>query len=116
MRGFITICDRLRAGQATIEVSDIYGTRVRTMTGPAAKGLNHAAWNLRSDPPPLLPIRPRAAPEDAAPAVARVAEAAVAAQSGRSWHLAATSVVIKVPGLQRDLRGEVTVEADPIRK
>jgi len=104
------------SGQATIEVSDIYGTRVRTMTGPAAKGLNHAAWNLRSDPP--------AAPADPAAGGAGGRGAGGGAGGGGRGGgpvgpLVAPGryvVVIKVPGLQRDLRGEVTVEADPIRK
>src|SRR6185436_3929204 len=39
------------SGQATIEISDIYGTKVRTLTGPSAKGLNHVGWNLRAEAP-----------------------------------------------------------------
>ncbi len=39
------------SGQATIEIRDVYGNTVRTLTGPAAKGMNHATWNLRGDAP-----------------------------------------------------------------
>ena len=100
------------SGEVTIEVSDVYGNRVRTMTGPAAKGLNHAAWNLRSDPP--------AAPAGQAAGGAAGRGAGGGGRGGGPvGPLVAPGryvVVVKVPGLARDLRGEVTVEADLIRK
>jgi photosystem II stability/assembly factor-like uncharacterized protein len=41
--------DGADTAQATIEVLDAAGTRVRRFTGPARSGLNRAAWNLRRD-------------------------------------------------------------------
>jgi len=43
------------SGQATIEVSDIYGNKIRTLSGPAVKGVNHAAWDLRREATPAAP-------------------------------------------------------------
>ncbi len=102
------------SGQATIEVSDIYGTKVRTMTGPAAKGINHAAWDLRGEPP--------AAPagQAAGGAGGRGGGGGGGGRGGGpAGPLVAPGryvVVVKVPGLARELRGEVTVEADPIKR
>jgi hypothetical protein len=116
------------SGPAQIEISDVYGKKVRTLEGPAARGLNHAAWNLRGD----LPVPP---PVDAAVAPAAAGRggraggaggAGAAAQGGRGGGgrggppaapLVAPgryTVVVRVPGLAREMRGEVTVESDPL--
>jgi photosystem II stability/assembly factor-like uncharacterized protein len=100
------------AGQAQIEISDVYGTRVRTLQGPAARGLNHVAWNLRAEPP---------AP--AAGAVGQRGGGGGAGGGGRGGggQNAGTLVppgsylvVVKIPGVARELRGTLTVHADPI--
>ncbi len=95
------------SGQATIEIRDVYGNTVRTLTGPAAKGMNHATWNLRAD----APVAP-----------AGQAAGAAGGRGGRGGGPAGPLVapgkyvvVVKVPGLSRELRGEVNVQADPIK-
>ena len=98
-------------GQAQIEISDVYGTRVRTLQGPAARGLNHVAWNLRTEPP--------------TPAAGAAGQRGGGAGAGggrrrrRSERRAARSTGYlpgrrEDPGVARDLRGTLTVHADPI--
>ena len=103
-------------GQATIDISDVYGNKVRTLSGPAAKGMNHAAWNLRRD-------QPAADPAQAAGGRAGGAGGGGGGGGGRGGGAGGPMVapgryvvVVKVPGLSRELRGEVTVEADPIKR
>ena len=102
-------------GQATIEVTDIYGNKVRTLSGPATKGMNHAAWNLRRDPPAT----------DAAQAAGGAGGRGGAGGGGGGRGGGAAGplmapgryvVVVKVPGLSRELRTEVSVESDPIKR
>jgi hypothetical protein len=120
------------SGPVQIEISDVYGKKVRTLEGAAAKGLNHAAWNLRADPPVQAPADPAGAV--AAPAAAGrggrgggaggAGGAGAAAQGARGGRGGQPNgppvapgkyiVVVRVPGLAHDLRGEVTVESDPI--
>jgi hypothetical protein len=100
------------SGQAAIEISDVYGNKVRTMTGPSAKGMNHASWNLRGDAP--------AAPsgQAAGPAGGRGGGGG-GRGGGPTGPLVAPGkyvVVVRIPGISRELRGEVTVEADPIKR
>jgi photosystem II stability/assembly factor-like uncharacterized protein len=38
-------------GDVRIEIRDASGAVVRALTGPARRGLNHAAWDLRFEPP-----------------------------------------------------------------
>ncbi|HEX5070833.1 MAG TPA: hypothetical protein VFV78_11525 [Vicinamibacterales bacterium] len=98
-------------GPVTIEISDQYGNRVRTLTGPSARGLNHTSWNLRADAP-------------AAPAgQGGGAVAGRAGGAGRGGGAAGPPVApgryvvaLKVPGLSGERRVEVNVEADPIKR
>jgi photosystem II stability/assembly factor-like uncharacterized protein len=100
------------SGQATIEISDVYGNTVRTMTGPAAKGMNHVGWNLRAEPP---------APSPGAAGAGRGGGGGGA--GGRGGQALGPfvppgtyTVVVNIPGVVKPLRGEVTVAADPIKK
>jgi photosystem II stability/assembly factor-like uncharacterized protein len=116
------------AGPAQIEVSDVYGKKVRSLEGPAAKGLNHAAWNLRGDLPAPPPVDAAVAPAAAGRGgrAGGAGGAGAAAQGGRGGGgrggppaapLVAPgryTVVVRVPGLAREMRGEVTVESDPL--
>jgi len=112
-------------GPAQIDISDVYGKKVRTLEGPAAKGLNHVVWNLRVDQPPA-PAADPAAGTPAAGAGGRGGRGggggAGGAGGGRGGQQAAPLVapgkyvvVVRVPGIGHELRGEVTVERDPIR-
>jgi hypothetical protein len=101
------------SGDVTIDISDQYGNKVRTMTGPAAKGMNHAGWNLRAD-----------APGNASAAGAAGAAGGRGAGGGRGGGgqggpLVTPGryvIVIRIPGLSHELRGEVNVEGDPIKR
>jgi hypothetical protein len=102
------------SGPVTIEISDLYGNRVRTMTGPSARGLNHTAWNLRAR---------------CAGCTCRQAGGGAGGPRRRCgwWRTGRWPagplvtpgryvVIVKVPGLSKELRGEVTVDADPIKR
>jgi photosystem II stability/assembly factor-like uncharacterized protein len=105
-------------GQVQIEVTDRYGAHVRSLQGPAAKGLNRVRWDLRADPPAADP----AAAGGAGAGRAGGAGAGRGAGGGRGGPTSALvppgiyMVTVKVPGLARDLRAEVKVEADPLSR
>jgi uncharacterized membrane protein YgcG len=105
------------SGPVTIEISDLYGNHVRTMTGPSARGLNHTAWNLRGDAPAAPPNQ--AASGGAGGRGGGGGGGGRGGGGGGAGPLVAPGryvVVVKVPGLSKELRGEVTVESDPIRR
>ena len=105
-------------GPVTIEISDLYGNHVRTMTGPSARGLNHTAWNLRADAP-AAPAAPAGGGAGGRAGGAGGAGGGRGGGAGAAGPLVAPGryvVVVKVPGLSRELRGELTVDADPIRR
>jgi hypothetical protein len=118
------------AGPVQIEISDMYWRKVRTLEGPGAKGLNRAVWNLRADPASPPPADSTVAQPPAAGRGGRAGgagAAGAAAQGGRgggggrggppAGALVAPGkymVVVRVPGIGHELRGEVTVERDPI--
>ncbi len=111
------------SGQAQIEIEDVYGNHVRTLSGPAARGLNHVGWNLREDPP---------APAAAAAGEAGRAGGGAGGGGGRggggrggggrgggppAGPLVSPGtylVIVNIPGLAKTLQGTVTVAADPI--
>jgi photosystem II stability/assembly factor-like uncharacterized protein len=110
-------------GSAAITIADAAGKIIRTMQGPAAKGLNHAGWDLRAD----LPGAAASAGAAGAAASARQGGGAgAAAAQGRGGRGGGGlmgpvvtpgkyTVTVKVPGLAKELSGSVTVEKDPIR-
>jgi photosystem II stability/assembly factor-like uncharacterized protein len=77
-----------------IQIANGAGQIVRTLSGPSARGLNRVAWDLRTDDATRLGARGGAAGQLVPPGQYQV--------------------IVKVPGLDRDLRGNATVEADPI--
>ncbi len=100
-----------------IEISDRFGNVVRTLQGPSAAGINHAAWDLRGAPP--------AATGDAGGAgrAAGAGRGAGAGAPGRGRGGVPLGplvtpgtyiVTITVPGVAQPLTGEVKVEADPL--
>jgi hypothetical protein len=94
------------SGGVQVEIADTYYRVVRTLQGPAARGLNRVRWDLRAEPP---------APDPNAPAAA-----GRGGGRGRGNGLAPLvppgtyQVTVRIPGLSRELRGTLTVEADPI--
>lgn len=94
------------AGNVQIEISDKFGNVVRTLSGPAAKGLNRATWDMRAG------------------AAGAQGAGAAGAQPGRGGRAGGPQgalvtpgtyvVTVTVPGVARPLRGELTVEADPL--
>jgi hypothetical protein len=76
-----------------IQIANGVGQVVRTLSGPAGRGLNRASWDLRADGTPAGGGRGPIA--------------------GQLVPAGQYQVVVKVPGL-RDLRGTVVVETDPI--
>jgi len=89
---------------AAIEITDSSGKVVRHLQGAAAKGLNRVLWDLRADVPPAA------------------ADASAGGRGGRGGGLPQGSLVtpgkfqvsIKIPGIDRELKGDVLVERDPI--
>ena len=81
-------------GPAEIQIANRAGQIVRTLSGPAARGLNRAAWDLRTNEATQAGGRGGAPGELVPPGTYQV--------------------IVKVPGLGRELRGDVNVEADPI--
>jgi photosystem II stability/assembly factor-like uncharacterized protein len=110
------------SGQATIEITDVYGNVVRTMTGPAVKGMNHVGWNLRAEAP--------APPPDSAASAAGAAGGrggrgggGAGGGGGRGGQAVGPlvppgtyTVIVNIPGVAKPLRGDVTVAADPIKR
>ncbi len=89
------------SGNADITVRDASGTLVRTLTGPARRGLNRASWDLRMDPP--LADGDRESPA--------AAGGFGGSPSGPTVLPGSYNVSIKADG--RNLTGVVTVEGDP---
>jgi hypothetical protein len=96
-------------GNAEIVISDKYGNVVRTLSAPAATGVNHASWDLRSNPPAP------AAGGAAAPAAGGRGGGRGGAPQGQIVAPGKYVVTITIPGVQQPLTGEIVVSADPIR-
>ncbi len=89
------------SGQVQIDITGMDGGAVRSLRGPATRGLNRASWDLRMTP----------ATSGGAPS----------AGGGRGGGAAGPLVLpgkyrvtLKVPGTNRSLSGEVTVDGDPL--
>ena len=123
---------RARAGQAEIAVSDASGKVVRTLKGPAAKGVNRVVWDLRYSPPvdsanvPTGGGRgggggggrggPPAATPVGFPAGGEGGGGRGNAVVGPLVLPGTYSVRVTVPGIEKPLAGSVLVEADPLPK
>ena len=94
------------SGPVQIEISDARGRMVRTLQGPAARGFNRVRWDLRAD----LPAQGQAVDPAAGRGRGRGGPTAPLVAPGRY------SLIVKVPGLVRELHGEIAVESDPIRR
>ena len=103
------------SGQVSVEISDAAGTPVRTLKGSSSKGLNEVTWDLRMS---------SAVSEDAAATLiaGRGGRGGGGGGGGRGGAVATGplvlpghyKVVVKVPGIATELRGEMVVEGDPL--
>ncbi len=89
------------AGPVHIAISDAEENLLRMLDGPSARGLNRIAWDLRMEPPIPGEVQPPA-PGDFG-----------GSPTGPLVVPGKYSVTVKVPGLQRELKGDVVVEGDP---
>jgi photosystem II stability/assembly factor-like uncharacterized protein len=99
------------SGPAQIEIADRYYRVVRTLQGPSAKGLNRARWDMRSEPPAVDPNAP------AAPAGRGGGGGRGGGRGGAQGPQVLPGVylvTVKVPGVTRELHGQMTIEADPV--
>ena len=101
------------SGTATITISDAQGAKVRTLRGPAARGVNRVTWDMHMD---------SAIPEADA-AMGRGGRAGGGGGGGGRGGGGAGgplvlpgkySVAITVPGVATMLHGELTVQPDPL--
>jgi photosystem II stability/assembly factor-like uncharacterized protein len=91
------------SGNATIRISDAQGSVVRTLSGPAASGLNRVTWDMHMD----------AANPDA-PTGGRGGGRGSAQGAGGPLVLPGTyRVSIEIPGVAPPLRGDLTIQSDP---
>jgi photosystem II stability/assembly factor-like uncharacterized protein len=101
------------SGQAQVEISDANGTAIRTLRGPATRGMNRVTWDLRMSPP---------VENDSAVAGGRGGGGAGGGGGGGRGGAPVGPlvlpgryrVVVKVPGVATELRGELSVEGDPL--
>jgi hypothetical protein len=95
---------------ATIIVSDARGRAVRTMTAPAARGLNSVVWDMRMDP----------ASGGSAPTGRGGGGRGGGGRGGGAGANAGPlvppgkyQVAVRVQGLTKELRGDLTITGDP---
>jgi hypothetical protein len=98
------------SGPVSIEITDPYGAHVRTLQGPSARGLNRARWDLRADLPAAASTPGAGA--GAAPQTGRGRGGPVAALVAPGKY----RVTLKIPGLSKELSGELVVQPDPYVK
>jgi photosystem II stability/assembly factor-like uncharacterized protein len=94
------------SGQVQIEISDGTGTLIRTLSGPAARGLNRVAWDMHMSPAVSEP--------EASAATGRGGGGRGGASTGPLVLPGKYRAILKVPGSKSDLRGEISVEGDPL--
>jgi hypothetical protein len=97
------------AGQAQIDISDANGNPVRTLRGPAARGLNRVTWDLHMGPA-VAPAEPAAAGGGGG----AFGGGRGGAANGPPVLPGKYRISVKIPGLSRELRGEVAVDGDPL--
>ena len=90
-----------------LTIADASGTPIRTITGPAAKGFQRVAWDLRV-PAPVLPRAPRAEDEDNLFATPPIGPMVVPGKYSATLHKRVGGVVTQLAGLV-----EFNVLADP---
>jgi len=98
------------ASQATLTISDAVGHVVRTMNGPATRGLNSVVWDMR-----MNSALPRAESGGGGGGGGRGGRGGGrgAAAEGPLVAPGKYSVAIRVDGISRELKGDLTVTGDP---
>jgi hypothetical protein len=121
------------SGQAEVAVSDASGKVVRTLKGPAAKGVNRLVWDLRYSPPVDSANVPTGGGRGGGgggggrggPPVATPVGFPAGGEGGGGRGNAVVgplvlpgtySVRVTIPGVEKPLSGSVLVEADPLPK
>ncbi|HYC50880.1 MAG TPA: hypothetical protein VEB19_07230 [Gemmatimonadaceae bacterium] len=99
------------SGFATITIRDAQGARVRQLQGTVNAGLNRVTWDMRMDLPLAAEGGPTLAGRPAGGGGGGRGGAATAA--GPLVLPGRYSVTIAIPGVARELRGNISVEADP---
>jgi hypothetical protein len=102
------------SGQAQIEVTDVFGNHVRTLTGASARGLNRVAWNLRADAPAAAGAAPAGGGRGGGGGGGGGGGRGGGQNAGPLVPPGTYLVTVKIPGVAKTLRGTVTVSADPM--
>jgi photosystem II stability/assembly factor-like uncharacterized protein len=99
-------------GDARIDIKDANGALIRSLRSPAKQGLNRVVWDLRMErPTPETGDQQPAAPAAGAGGGGGRGGAAPVAPLVLPGRYAVT---VSVPGISRELRGDVAVESDPL--
>jgi photosystem II stability/assembly factor-like uncharacterized protein len=103
------------SGPASVEIADAAGTTIRTLRGSSSKGLNQVTWDLRMS---------SAVPEEVTSTMAAAGRGGRGGGGGGGRGGGAATgpivlpgrykVAVKIPGVTAELRGEMTVEGDPL--
>jgi hypothetical protein len=96
------------ASRATITISDALGHVVRTMNGPAGRGLNRIVWDMR-----MNPALPRPDGESGGGRGGRGGGRGAAPGDGPLVAPGKYTVAIRVDGISRELKGDIIVTGDP---
>jgi hypothetical protein len=104
--------DGAAGSAATITISDARGEPFGTLSGPAARGLNSVTWDMRMDP--AVTARRGGGRGGRGGGGAGADVAAEPDRTRTSCDAGSYRVTISVPGVSTALRGDVTVQADPM--
>lgn len=96
-------------GAATITIRGAQGALLRTLTGPADRGLNRVTWDMRMDS-----AMPEASGPPAEGRGGGIRGGGVTAAAGPLVLPGKYAVAVRIPGIARELRGELTVVGDPL--
>ncbi len=92
------------SGDAKIEITDARGTVVRTLAGPATRGVHRVSWDMHLAP----------AMASGQPAGGGRGGRGSAAATGPLVMPGKYRVAIGIPGVARTLTGELTIQGDPL--
>ncbi|MEO7084201.1 MAG: hypothetical protein ABI442_15795, partial [Gemmatimonadaceae bacterium] len=116
------------ASPAAIVIADANGKTLRTLKGPASKGINHVAWDLRLSPPVdsanMPPAGGRGGGRGGPPAAVPIGFPAGGEGGGGRGNAPIGPLVlpgkywvkVTVPGISAPLSGTLTVDGDPLPK
>jgi hypothetical protein len=96
------------SGPVTITITDARGRAIRTLSGPAAQGLDRVTWDMRMDPADRMAAGRIAAVQQAG--VPR--DGAAGPNAGPLVAPGSYDVAIRIPRVPRELRGTIVVDGD----